>query len=111
MRASESLEPIGENVCSSWSSVASGRDSWEFLLELGDSSGVGGRRTLRSPFLMPSPRQNGLKPDHQALPGFNTVRGDSGRMSRGGLAEDFNEDAKSEEWKAILGFGGVGLWG
>jgi hypothetical protein len=54
---------------------------------------------------MPSPRQNGLKPDQQALPGFNTVRGDSGRMSRRGLAEDFNEGAKSEQWEAILGLG------
>jgi hypothetical protein len=96
MCASEPLEPIGENVCSSWSSVDRGRDSWELPLKLDDGSGVGGRRTLRGPFLTRSLRQNGLKPDQQALSGFNTVRGDSGRISRRGLAEDFNEGAKSE---------------
>ena len=106
MRASDSelLETIGESVWSSRSSVASGSDSWELLLELDDGSDIGDCRTLRDPSLTHSPRQNGSKPDQQALPGFNALRGDSGRMSRLRVAEDFNEVVKSEQWIAILWF-------
>ncbi len=96
MRPSVPLDPIGENVCSNWLSVAWGRDSWELLLEPNDSSGVGSCRTLRSPFVTHSPRHSGLKPDQQALPGLNAVRGDSGRMSPCDLVEGFNEGVRSE---------------
>ena len=103
MRASELLESIGENVFSRGSSVS--RDSWRLLRE--PNGGLGGCRTPRSPFLTRSPRHSWLKPDQQAT---LVVRGDSGRMSRRGLAEDLKEGVWSKWWKAILGFGDTVMW-
>lgn len=102
-RASELLEPIGENEFSSW--FRAGKDSWKLLRE--PNGGSGGRRTPRSPFLTRSPRHSWLKPDQQAM---SVVRGDSGRMSRRGLAEDLKEGVWPEWWKIILGVGDTVVW-